>query len=361
MTINATIKTKSEHIPVFSQARLTTAVYTSAGAVGQAAWDALGHGHPFASYDWYCYGESVLTQQQPIYIIVHQGQQPIARGTFWLIDYEPMLAEPGITKALMRRAIRRWPLLMCRTPLCSVSGLILPEQPALRAQALHLIQQRAAQVAEQHHASFVVFDYVTPEFDALPHTSQVELPDPGTILKLDHASFDDYIASLSRSTRRSYRRNMQSADELGIRFEIRPAFDDLERVLELVYAVHAHHGSHPEPHTRIALEKAQAIGGTWLLAWVQERLVGCGMLLQDNGAAGTVFLGLDYSVRYVYFQIFYGAIRAAIEQGAHTVYGGSGAYEFKQHLGFEVVTNNFTRVQPMQPMFKWITRTLLAN
>ena len=341
--------------------RLTARVVTSANDVDRAEWDALATGQPFASHRWYQYGESVLTRQQPVYILVYQAERMIARATFWLIYEDPMFSEPGLHKRLMRHAVKRWPLLMCRTPLCSVSGLILPDEPTLHHETLSLIRRRITEIAERHNVSFVVFDYITPEFDALPSTSLVELPDPGTILKTPHATFDDYIASLSRSARRSYRRNMQSADEIGIRFEMRDSFDDLERALQLVYAVHEHHGSFPEPHTEIALRQAHGVGGTWLLAWIGDRLVGCGMLLQDNGAAGTVFLGLDYSERYVYFQIFYGAIRAAIEQGAHTVYGGSGAYEFKQRLGFEVVPNNFTRVQPIQPMFKLLTRTLATG
>jgi predicted N-acyltransferase len=46
------------------------------------------------------------------------------------------------------------------------------------------------------------------------------------------------------------------------------------------------------------------------------------------------FLGMDYRFKYIYFQLFYEAIRYAIEQGIHTIWGGSGAYDFKTRLGF---------------------------
>jgi GNAT superfamily N-acetyltransferase len=83
------------------------------------------------------------------------------------------------------------------------------------------------------------------------------------------------------------------------------------------------------------LENAEAIGAAWLAAEINGQLVGCGLLLPDGGALTLALLGLDYTAQYAYFQLMYAAIRHAIQAGASVLRGGTGAYEFKQRLGFQ--------------------------
>jgi predicted N-acyltransferase len=67
--------------------------------------------------------------------------------------------------------------------------------------------------------------------------------------------------------------------------------------------------------------------------------VACGLLLGDDSARILTCLGLDYDIKYVYFQMVYSAIRCAIEAGVKVLRGGGGAYDFKERLGFEPVNN----------------------
>jgi hypothetical protein len=98
------------------------------------------------------------------------------------------------------------------------------------------------------------------------------------------------------------------------------------------------------------LKNAHLVDAFWITAREADRLVGCGLFLGDEGHQEMKLLGLDYEVRYVYFQIAYAAIQCAIEQRTQVLWGGSGAYEMKQRLGFRVTGNNqavFTSTRPL--------------
>ncbi len=129
--------------------------------IGQEAWDRLGRERPFASYRWHRFGETVLTKDTPIYIILSLGGEPVARATFWLTRQEPVDTGPRIIiEYVLPLMLRRWPMLLCRFPLSSNGGLILPADPQLRQAALETITQVAQDLARKHRVSFIVFDYL---------------------------------------------------------------------------------------------------------------------------------------------------------------------------------------------------------
>ena len=100
----------------------------------------------------------------------------------------------------------------------------------------------------------------------------------------------------------------------------------------------------------------------WLTARIDDRLLGCGLLLGDGNARVLALLGLDYSVQYVYFQLLYAAVRSVIEEGMPVLYGGGGAYDLKQRLGFELEHNNHTvfagRGWLLQSLGRLLTRSM---
>jgi len=163
--------------------------------IGQESWDHLGGGQPFASYRWYRFGETVLAGDEPVYIVLSQGDQAIARGTFWLKRQEPLPISLGAVRRLMQTLINRWPLLMCHSPLANAPGLILPDPP-LRDAALETIAQAALEIARQKRASFVLFPHLERH-----ETSRggwpaghvpVTVPGPGTRLKIAWPDFESY-------------------------------------------------------------------------------------------------------------------------------------------------------------------------
>lgn len=333
----------------------------TASEVGQAAWDELAQGRPFASYRWYTYGEKVLADDTPLYIILSQHGRPLARATFWLTHHKP--AEPAsATDGFMDAIIGRWPLCLCRSPLAESSGLILPPAPLAEAAMQTIIQVAQAQ-ARHYGVSFLIFDYLgRQEIDLASwpgHFALATSDQPGTCLPIDWPDFDSYLHQhLSRMARKSYRQNSKHAAATGALIKRQPAVTDIDQAMRLLQNVYDHYHTPIEPWKRRALEHAHLVDATWITAELNGRLVGCELMLADGSARLLTALGLDYSVPYLYFQLFYEDIRLAIEQGARLLRAGSTAYDVKERMGFQkednahqlVVVNN----RPLNHLFHWL-------
>jgi predicted N-acyltransferase len=335
--------------------------------IGQEAWDRLSKERPFASYRWYRFGEASLSNDKPIYAILSRRGEMVARGTFWLTRQEPLPTSSRVVRRAGEALMRRWPLLICRSPLTSVSGLILPEPP-LRDPALQIITQAAREQAYQHRASFVIFDYLSePEtqWPGWPNTFAATIvPDPGTCLVTAWPDFESYLSHLSKSARKDYRRHRNRAADLHVETRCQPlvtALDKttLDRAMVLIRNVENHHDSPHTPWARSMLEHACMVNAFWLTAKIEGHLVGCGLLLRDGNTQEMRLLGLDYEVQYVYFQLVYAAILHTIEEQVQVLRGGSGSYEMKQRLGFQLENNNhivFTGRGPLlQKLGHWMS------
>jgi predicted N-acyltransferase len=316
--------------------------------IGQEAWDRLGKERPFASYRWYRFGEASLSDDKPIYAILSRRGEMVARSTFWLTRREPLPTSSRVVRCAGQVLMRRRPLLICRSPLSSVSGLILPEPP-LRDAAIQIIAQAAQEQGRQHSASFVIFDYLSEQetqWPGWPNTfAATTVPDPGTYLTTAWPDFESYLGQLSKSARKDYRRHRNRAADLHVETRCQPlvtALDatTLDQAMVLIRNVENHHDSPHNPWARSMLEHACMVDTFWLTAKVQDRLVGCGLLLRDGNTQEMRLLGLDYEVQYIYFQLVYAAIRHAIEEQVQVLQGGSGSYDMKHRLGFQLENNN---------------------
>lgn len=317
--------------------------------VGQEAWDRLGEGRPFASYRWYRYGETVLADNVPIYIILSRQGEPVARGTFWLRCREQLPISSRIVRLLVEMVLGRWPLLICQSPLLEASGLILPQDPTLRDRAVEIIAQAAQEQARGCRASFVACDYLEEhEVRGVGWPSvfaETAFQDPGTHLNVKWPGFESYLSHLSKSTRAQYRRNCNRAADLGIEVRRYPMVQPLDEVtldeaVEQIWSVERQHKSAPTPWVRRMLEYAYMVDATWLQAEIQGRMVGCFIVLGDGETRKMTLMGREYDVRYAYFQLIYAAIRCAIEAGVRVLWGGSGVYEMKRKLGFQLASNS---------------------
>jgi predicted N-acyltransferase len=336
-------------------------VVHSVAEIGQEAWDRLAGDRPFASYRWYRFGETVLAGDLPVYLLLYRSGEPVARATFWVRRNEPVPLGPGLLRRLVEALLRRWPLLICQAPLADASGLILPE-PSLRGEALAIIARAAQEEAQRHRASFVPFVYLGPEEAACSGWPRaygaVELPEQGTCLPIVWPDFEGYLRSRSKSMRKDYRRHCNRAADLAVEITAHPAVGQPDEALALIRSVEAHHGSTPKPWARAALQHAGMVDAVWLTGKIDRRLVTCGLLLGDGGAWFLTLLGLDYGVQYAYFQLLYAALRCAIERGARLLMGGTGAYETKQRLGFQLVDTNYVAFAGRGPLLRGLGRWL---
>ena len=125
----------------------------------------------------------------------------------------------------------------------------------------------------------------------------------------------------------------------------------LDEAMPLVHNVERHYNSTPNHRARAVLKYANMVNATWFKATMNEQLVCFCLLLRDGNSGLLTLLGRDYNVQYAYFQMVYTVIRHAIENGIRTLEGGSGAYEMKRRLGFQLKTNNHVVLTGRGPIF----------
>jgi predicted N-acyltransferase len=329
--------------------------------IGETEWNRLGNGQAFTSYAWYRFAEQILINDLPVYIILCQDDLPVARGTFWLSWQEPLPIAALPLRQVMQHVFQRWPLLICRAPIANASGLILPKEPAYRTAALESIAQAALEFAQKYYASFTFFDYVEGETYIPSAFTDFTMPNPGTRLCLQWACFDEYVSQLGKSARKDYNRHTNRAKELGVRVQIASQPTRVDEAMALIRNVEAHHRVQPNPYLSRLVEHISLVESLWVTAEMDNQLVGCGLLLRDGDTCSLAALGLNYEIKYVYFQLVYAAIRAAIESGAKVVRGGTNAYEIKERLGFQRETNTHVIFSATNPLLRYATHRLLAS
>jgi Acetyltransferase (GNAT) domain len=327
--------------------------------VGVDAWDALSAGRPFQSARWYRFGERVMAGCQPVYIVLSLDHQPVARGTFWLVRSEPLPVSPVI-RSLLAPTFRRWPLLICRSPLSNTSGLILPKTP-WRENALRLIAETAFIELRRLGGSFLLFDYLDPEqvkWAGWPvHSRPMIIAGPGTRLTLGPGGFKAYLGSNKKfRINQHFRRSRQAAADLGIQVRRLAAFDGSVNALELIRNVERRHESTPNPWAAGMLTHMEMVESTWLTASIGNRLVGCMLVMADNRVQLATLPGLTEDVPFAYFMLLYEAIQDAFEKNLTSLHWGSGAYETKRRLGFELEYNNNVVYQGNGPIPRLIAR-----
>lgn len=323
-------------------------------AIDRQVWDLLGDDFPFQGYRWTAFGERVMADSPPFYIITELDGRSVARGTFYLVRNEP-LPVPGWARRFLHAVLKRWPLFICRTPLISTSGLVLPPGPE-RETARRLLTQAAIEVSQANRASFLVFDYVEHSdlhASGWPAAScPIVVSDPGTYLSLHWDSFDAYLADAGKKGRQHYKHSLRQAEKIGIHVDRHASVPDLEAALLLIQGLAQRHRSPSNPWARSMLVNMSMINATFLEARIESRLVGCGLLTYDHDVQNALLLGLAEDVPYVYFMLIYEGLRDAFQKKARCLRWGSGAYEVKFRLGFRPEKNNYARVTAIQPFFR---------
>jgi hypothetical protein len=314
-----------------------TKTYSSVEEIGTKAWDELSAGRPFQSARWYQYGERVMEDCTPFHMIVYEKELAIARASFWLVRNEPLPVSPAQNK-LLSPIFQRWPLLICRSPLSNSSGLILPEGPQ-REPALQLLLKEASRQARRMHCSFMVIDFLTGQQAAstkwpggFVHTTG---GDPGTILPVEWSSFEAYVSSRDSRNRRRIAYNRRKAAELSIQVVRCECASQVEDCLALIRRVEAKYQSPPNPWIGRMIANMQMVPSTFLEARIGAELVGCELILYDNGAQLPTGLGHSEAAVYDYLEMLYTNLEDAMEKGCRLLRWGSGSEEIKRHLGFE--------------------------
>jgi hypothetical protein len=325
---------------------LRIATASSIHEIDPTAWDQLSCARPFQSYRWYVFGERVMADYSPTYLLVYNEENLVARASFWLIHNEPLPEMPSFLRKLVTSQIKRWPLFICRSPLSNTTGVVISETQD-RNSILSTFTDMAIKEAGRRRASVVVFDYLNEsEMQGWPPSLSVqEVSNPSTRMDNRWGSLDEYFADKRNyKNRRHYKRTVRETGELGVRISRHNHVPDVESALKLISNMDKRHNNAPVPWMRNLLENIEFVDGIWLDARIDERMVGGMLVLEDNSAQTTLALGLADDVPYTYFLILYTGLEIAFERKVRYLFWGSGAYETKRRLGFKIEKNNHAAV-----------------
>ena len=326
--------------------------------IDASLWNQLSNGKPFQSHQWYVFGERVMSDCPPVYLLAYADDILIARASLWQVRNEPVPKMLGAMRRIAASVLKRWPLLICRSPLSYTTGLILADERR-RPEILSEFAKAALAAANQHRASFVIFDCLSKadSQDWPPHFSVMSSLDPGMNMENRWSSMDEYMASGRKKDRQHYKRVLREAEKLGIKVDRHTLAENIDEALPLIRSVERGHGALPNPWARQILKHMEMVNGSFLTATIDNHLVGCGLVMEDNDSQMTGMLGLAENIPYVYFMLVYECLNLAFEHKVRSLRWGSGAYDVKQRLGFSFEDNGslaFTAVNPyLQRILQW--------
>lgn len=303
--------------------------------IGETAWNALSAGQPFQSYDWYRFGEKVMTGVKPTHMILSENGQAIARASFWRVDNESLVV------GLMATFIKRWPLLICRSPLfVAAPGWILSYP--LRVDVLNEILRAGRDLRRKEKCSLLLFDGLdAATARTIPRALRYSFGMPGTFLDARGLqNFDQYVASLPYNARKDLRRHLRKIEECGITVTRHSTVPDLEEAEDLYRKLETHKGSERNPWVRGMLANISSVAGMWFAARnARGQLIGGLASYEDNGAQYVTQMARD-NAPYAYFALVYESIRLGLEHNLHTLYWGTHSYSLKQRMGCSTIEND---------------------
>jgi len=325
--------------------------------IGQPQWDRFAVGRPFASYRWMRLGETVMADSAPTYVTLSRDGQPVAAASFWRVTDEP-LPLPPLVRTPVAALLRRRPLLICRAPLANWIGMLLPDTPSLRSAARAVLHAEGLRLLQETRGSYLLFDFIDiPDLD-WPGIAVASVSDAGTRLAIQWDTFDDYLTHTDKRGRQHYKRIQREAAELGLEISQHTSVANVDEAILLIRAEERKFKTAPNPWMRPLLENFAQVDGIWQEVRQRGRLVGCGLLLEDNGVMLATALGLA-DVPYAYFLLIYACLQNAIQRRVKTLRLGSGAYDVKRRLGCELESNNNIAFDAQGRIFrqlaKWLT------
>jgi len=321
--------------------------------IDASVWNKLSAGQPFQSHNWYQYGEKVLDDCEPLYITAYRDEEIVGRASFWLTRNEPLPQFAGYWKTLLKPILRKWPLLICRSPLSSAPGIVILSDED-QTKVMLAVLDEAIRQAHGRKCSVLMFDFLSKaEAKNWPERfSVLEFPDTGTIMENRWLGFDDYLAKGDPKNRKNYRRTMRASAKFKVNVQTSVTEEEIEMFLPLVNNMEKIYGSSLNPWMGNMHRYMEMVSGQVVTVRTGGELAACGLLLHDNDVQLTTAFGRASDAPFIYMAVIYESLELAFERKVKAFRWGSGAYDLKKKLGFEVEDNGVFVYYPIQPILK---------
>lgn len=319
-------------------------------------WDKLGADISFASHRWQLFAEKTMTGCKPFILTVYDGSQAVARAILWKVPNEPLPISSWVRPIIMK-FLEHNPLLICRAAYANQTSFICADQN-IRKNARNLIAEESNKIARKEGCSAVLFDFIAQE-DANDWPKDYitfSMDDRGTKMSASWKSMAEYMASKSAKRRRHYKQTLRDAAEMNLEINVEKCAPNPKELIPLIRAVENRYGSPYNEWLEATLTHMEMVHGLLILVRQNGKTVGCGISLDDRGTQITTGLGIAPGLSNVYLVIIYKTLEVAFEKGLHTLRWGAGAYDLKQHLGFELENTNLIKANIIHPVLKILAK-----
>ena len=334
-------------------------VVDSIEAFGREEWDRL---FPDELEDW-SYYRAVEKSGLPDFSWLYFGVRDAAgllraAAPAFVTDYRLDTTLSGGLKRFADWLTRHFPRLLRQkmlslgSPVSEICHLgFAPGVPADEQQRLlDAILAKAESFARGNRVRMIAVKDATAAQDALwaaaakAHGLRRQPGLPTAFLDVKFANIDEYLATLSKATRKDIRRKLKDAG--GLRVEWRIGIDGIEgEVMRLYKSTHANaQFSFEELTSEYFHNVLREMAGRASCAtyWLGDKLVAFNLVLHDGKRLLDKFLGMDYAVAREYNLYFYTWIenvRRCIDLKLALYQSGQGLHALKRRLGSRLSAN----------------------
>ena len=331
---------------------LTVHVSTALKEIEEREWNAI-FPHTPEGYHFFRVIEATLSRQFTFYYIsIYRGSRIVCLAPCFLTEYSLDATVDGPLKTLaiwVKRASPR--LLTTRILVCGSPtgegrlGIVtadLPRTAPLLVEAMRALARRAG-------AQLLAFKDFSPSyasfFEALSKMKFHHMPSyPSAELEITFPSFEAYLASLSKATRKDLRRKFKKSDTLHVDMQVR---SDLGDLLDQAYQLYLNTFERSEIKFELItkeffeqISRALPAETRYFLWRIDGRLVAVDLCLVSGSTLVDEYLGMDYDVAYkyhLYYLTFRDILTWCIQHGIRRYSGGTINYDPKKRLDFTFV------------------------
>jgi hypothetical protein len=314
------------------------------------------------------------------FISVYGAEKLQLIAPIFVTDYALDTTVQGALKAITTGIRSMFPRLLNLRILCVGSAVTDSAQiffaGAPNQTVLQCLNDKLIEVAATENASVIAFkDVIETDFqqlqtplESLGYSAVDNMPVAANAI--DFNDLDDYLASLSYSTRKGLRRKMKNLQQLRIEEHdgLPPKLDEIAQLYLNCFEKSELKFEKLNRDFFENIAKLMPNNCRFVLYFAMvnnsEKLIGFNCLLHGNGVLMDKYIGLDYIVSQqvnLYSLSWLHNIQMCIRDGFHTFQSGQAAYETKLSLGATLTQTYilFKHRNPfINPILKLVSRVL---
>jgi len=293
--------------------------------------------------------ETFFNEYKFYYIALYKEKEIVYLAPFFIAEYSLDTSIKGPLKALTT-GIKKWiPKFLTLRVLISGSPTSLGNagiKTEYTKELTPLFNQTVETLAQKERAGIIGFKDFGEEYtdflDVLRPIGYHKVRSfPSVRLKIQFKSFDEYLGSLSKPTRKGLKKKLRKTDEIPIEMKVQGS---LGPWLDQAYELYWQTVNKSEIQFEIVpKEFFERVGSNcskktrFFLWFLDGKLIAFDLCLAYNGTLVDKYIGFDYEVAYqyhLYFLTFRDIVRWCISNGVTTYEGGALNYEPKKNLDF---------------------------